>query len=223
MWQNRGMPQTKGNAQKSEQQNNRQTHQQGDRHNDQPKNQQTDRRKEFENLALPALDLLYRQAMKYTNNPDNAEDLVQDTFERGYKAFNSFKKGTNIEAWLTVILRNTYFNNYQKKKRRPQRANDATGEFNDWDLYDMSNHSGTGLKSAEQEYMSSSVPREIIDALNALPPERRRIFIAAAIDGKSYKQIAHDEGIKIGTVMSRLNRARRQLRDALADLKPGTA
>lgn len=180
----------------------------------------TSRRAQFERLALPALDMLYRQAMKYTNNPDDAEDLVQDTFERGYKAFDSFKKGTNIEAWLTVILRNTYFNTYQKKKRRPRRANDATGEYNDWDLYDLSNHSGTGLKSAEQEYLSDSVTPEIINALNALPPERRRVFISAAIDGKSYKQVAQEEGIKIGTVMSRLNRARRQLREALADLAP---
>lgn len=169
---------------------------------------------------MPALDMLYRQAMKYTNNPEDAEDLVQDTFERGYKAFGSFTKGTNIEAWLTVILRNTYFNNYQKKKRRPRRANDATGEYNDWDLYDLSNHTGTGLRSAEQEYLSDSIPPEIIDALNALPPERRRVFIATAIDGKSYKQVAQEEGIKIGTVMSRLNRARRQLRTALADLAP---
>ncbi len=180
----------------------------------------TSRRAQFERLALPALDMLYRQAMKYTNNPDDAEDLVQDTFERGYKAFDSFKKGTNIEAWLTVFLRNTYFNTYQKKKRRPRRANDATGEYNDWDLYDLSNHSGTGLKSAEQEYLSDSVTPEIINALNALPPERRRVFISAAIDGKSYKQVAQEEGIKIGTVMSRLNRARRQLREALADLAP---
>lgn len=181
---------------------------------------QADRRKQFEKLALPALDLLYRQAMKYTNNPDDAEDLVQDTFERGYRAFDSFKPGTNIEAWLTVILRNTYFNSYQKKKRRPRRANDQTGDYNDWDLYDVSNHTGTGLRSAEQEYLSSSIPREIIDALNALSPERRRVFIAAAIDGKSYKQVAKEEGIKIGTVMSRLNRARKQLRAALADLAP---
>lgn len=179
-----------------------------------------ERRREFERLAMPALDMLYRQAMKYTNNPEDAEDLVQDTFERGYKAFDSFTKGTNIEAWLTVILRNTYFNNYQKKKRRPRRANDATGEYNDWDLYDLSNHTGTGLRSAEQEYLSDSIPPEIIDALNALPPERRRVFISTAIDGKSYKQVAQEEGIKIGTVMSRLNRARRQLRAALADLAP---
>ena len=178
------------------------------------------RRKEFEELALPALDVLYRQAMKYTNNPDDAEDLVQDTFERGYAAFDSFKKGTNIEAWLTVILRNTYFNSYQKKKRRPRRANEATGNYNDWDLYDLSNHTGTGLKSAEQEYLSDSVPKEIIDALNSLSPERRRVFIAAAIDGESYKQVAKEEGIKIGTVMSRLNRARTQLRKQLADLAP---
>ncbi len=172
-------------------------------------------RQEFERLAVPALNTLYRQALKYTHNQQDAEDLVQDAFERGYKAFGSFQRGTNIEAWLTTILRNTFFNNYQKARRRPQRANASTGEFNDWDLYGQSNHTGEGLRSAEDVYIDSTTPPQIVKALKDLPADRRADFISAAIEGKSYKQVAKEQGIKIGTVMSRLNRARAQLRREL--------
>ena len=177
------------------------------------------RRREFEKLAMPAVDTLYRQAMKYTNNAEDAQDLVQDTFERGFKAFDSFDQhdgDSNIEAWLTTILRNAYFNQYAKAKRRPQRANDSTGEYDDWDIYAASGHSGEELKSAEQEYLDELAPEEIMTALSHLSPERRQVFIDAAIDGKSYQQVADEQGVKIGTVMSRLNRARTQLKKELA-------
>lgn len=174
-----------------------------------------DRKRRFEELAMPAVDVLYRQAMRLTNNPDDAQDLVQDTFERGFKAFDRFEPGSNFEAWMTTIERNAYFNQYHKAKRRPKRANDSTGEYNDWDIYSASEHGSEGLKSAEQEYLETFAPQEIMAALDRLSPERRRVFIDAAIDGKSYQQVADEEGIKIGTVMSRLNRARSQLRQEL--------
>ena len=157
------------------------------------------RRARFEKLAMPVVDSLYRQAMKLTNNPDDAQDLVQDTFERGFKAFDSFKEGTNFAAWMTTIERNAYFNQYAKAKRRPQRANDSTGEYDDWDLYSASEHSSEQLKSAEQEYLDAYAPEEIM------------------ADGKSYSQVAEEQGVKIGTVMSRLNRARTQLKRELAN------
>ena len=175
------------------------------------------RRARFEKLAMPVVDSLYRQAMKLTNNPDDAQDLVQDTFERGFKAFDSFKEGTNFAAWMTTIERNAYFNQYAKAKRRPQRANDSTGEYDDWDLYSASEHSSEQLKAAEQEYLDAYAPEEIMAALNRLSPERRQVFIDAAIDGKSYSQVAEEQGVKIGTVMSRLNRARTQLKRELAN------
>lgn len=173
------------------------------------------KKRRFEELSMPAVDVLYRQAMRLTNNPDDAQDLVQDTFERGFKAFDRFQPGSNFEAWMTTIERNAYFNQYHKAKRRPQRANDSTGEYNDWDIYSASEHGSGGLKSAEQEYLETFAPQEIMAALDKLSPERRRVFIDAAIDGKTYQQVADEEGIKIGTVMSRLNRARSQLRQEL--------
>ncbi|PWG62270.1 RNA polymerase subunit sigma [Bifidobacterium callitrichidarum] len=174
------------------------------------------KRARFERLAMPAVNALYRQAMKLTNNPDDAQDLVQDTFERGFKAFDSFQEGSNFEAWMTTIERNAYFNQYAKAKRRPQRANDSTGEYDDWDIYDAAEHSSDGLRSAEEEYLDAFAPEEIMAALAKLSPERRQVFIDAAIDGKSYQQVADEQGVKIGTVMSRLNRARTQLKRELA-------
>lgn len=175
-----------------------------------------ERRARFESLAMPAVDALYRQAMRLTNDPDDAQDLVQDTFERGFKAFDSFKSGTNFEAWMTTIERNAYFNQWAKAKRRPQRANDGSGEYDDWDIYAASEHTGEGLKSAEDEYLDAFAPEEIMKALGRLSPERRQVFIDTAIDGKSYRQVAEEQGVKIGTVMSRLNRARAQLKRELA-------
>ncbi|TCD53937.1 sigma-70 family RNA polymerase sigma factor [Alloscardovia theropitheci] len=174
-----------------------------------------ERRKQFEKQAMPIVDQLYRFAMKLTNNPDDAQDLVQDTFERGFKNYDSFEQGTNFAAWMTTIERNLYFNQYNKSKRRPQRANTSTGEYDDWDIYAASEHSSEELKSAEQTFMDSFAPSEILTALDNLSPERREVFISAAIDGKSYAQIAAEQGIKIGTVMSRLNRARSQLKKEL--------
>lgn len=175
-----------------------------------------EKRKRFEQLAMPAVNVLYRQAMKLTNSQEDAQDLVQDTFERGFKAFDSFEEGSNFEAWMTTIERNSYFNQYAKAKRRPKRANDSTGEYDDWDIYSAAEHSSEGLKSAEQEYLDNFAPEEILAALASLTPERRQVFIDAAIDGKSYSQVAQEQGVKIGTVMSRLNRARAQLKKELA-------
>lgn len=117
---------------------------------------------------------------------------------------------------MTTIERNAYFNQYAKAKRRPQRANDSTGEYDDWDIYDAAEHTSDGLKSAEEEYLDAFAPEEIMTALAKLSPERRQVFIDAAIDGKSYQQVADEQGVKIGTVMSRLNRARTQLKRELA-------
>lgn len=175
------------------------------------------RHEQFEQLAASCVDSLYTQAMRLTNNAQDAQDLVQDTFERALKSFSTFEPGTNFAAWISRIERNLYFNQYTKAKRRPKRANDATGDYNDWDIYEASSHSPSGLLSAEQEYLEGFAPQEIMSALGTLPPERRKVFIESAVNGKSYKQIAQEEGIKIGTVMSRLNRARTQLKHELED------
>lgn len=156
------------------------------------------------------------QAMRLTNDPDDAQDLVQDTFERGFKAFDSFQPGSNFEAWMTTIERNAYFNQYAKAKRAPQRAttppvNTTTGTFTM-----PPNIRRTGSSPLKRNIWTPSRPRKSWAALAKLSPERRQVFIDAAIDGKSYQQVADEQGVKIGTVMSRLNRARTQLKRELA-------
>jgi RNA polymerase sigma factor (sigma-70 family) len=140
-------------------------------------NEQTEtmahKRARFEKLAMPAVNALYRQAMKLTNNPEDAQDLVQDAYERGFKAFDSFQPGSNFEAWMITIERNAYFNQYAKAKRRPKRANDSTGEYDDWDIYSAAEHSSEGLRSAEQEYLDNFAPDEILRAFDKLSPERQ--------------------------------------------------
>lgn len=173
------------------------------------------KRDEFTAYIFPNLRMLYSRALKYTNNPQDAEDLVAQTCERAYRAFDSFQRGTNVAAWLTTILKNTYFNEYKKKKRRPQRANAETGEYNDWDIYSVAQHSPEDIQSAEEEYLRDDISAEVIRALSRLSPERRRVFIEIALQGKSYKQFAAENNLKIGTVMSRLNRARAQLKESL--------
>ena len=123
------------------------------------------KRARFEQLAMPAVNALYRQAMRLTNDPDDAQDLVQDTFD-------SFQPGSNFEAWMTTIERNAYFNQYAKAKRRPQRANDSTGEYDDWDIYDAAEHTSDGLKSAEEEYLDAFAPEEIMAELASYAKER---------------------------------------------------
>ena len=134
-----------------------------------------EKRARFEKLAMPVVNALYRQAMKFTNNPEDAQDLVQDTFERGFKAFDTFKPGSNFEAWMTTIERNAFFNQYAKAKRRPKRANDSTGEYDDWDIYAASEHASQGLRSAEQEYLEAFAPEEIMAALSRLNRARNQL------------------------------------------------
>ena len=157
------------------------------------------KRARFEQLAMPAVNALYRQAMRLTNDPDDAQDLVQDTFERGFKAFDSFQPGSNFEAWMTTIERNAYFNQYAKAKRRPQRANDSTGEYDDWDIYDAAEHTSDGLKSAEEEYLDAFAPEEIMAALAQLKRElasyaKERGYVTGSSAGSPSAKLGENVG-----------------------------
>ena len=169
-------------------------------------------RERFEREVLPLLSNLYGAALRLTRNPQDAEDLVQETYLRAYRGFGGFQEGTNLRAWMYRILTNTFINAYRKKQREPITI--ADDDIEDWFLYDHLGGS-TVEASAESEVLEQIPDEDVQRALEALPEGFRMAVLLADIEGFSYKEIAEIMDVPIGTVMSRLHRGRKALQKAL--------
>jgi RNA polymerase sigma-70 factor, ECF subfamily len=174
-----------------------------------------DRRVRFERDAMQYVDQLYSAAMRMARNPADAEDLVQEAYTKAFSAFHQYKPGTNLKAWLYRILTNTYINLYRKRQREPLQSNSDTIE--DWQLARAESHTSSGLRSAEAEALDHLPDSDVKRALQDIPEEFRLAVYFADVEGFAYKEISDIMNTPIGTVMSRLHRGRRMLRDMLAE------
>jgi RNA polymerase sigma-70 factor (ECF subfamily) len=170
---------------------------------------------DFEAGVLGQLDSLYRTALRLTNNPQDAEDLVQETMLKAFRFADTYQRGTNLRAWLFRILNTSAINRYRKQATHP--ATTPLPEGEDFYLYNrIRDISGQELsEAAEEEVLSKYLDEDVYKAIHDLPINFRMPLLLADIEGMSYKEIAEALQIPIGTVMSRISRARRQLQHTL--------
>ena len=169
----------------------------------------------FADLAMPFMGPLYSAALRMTRNPADAEDLVQETYLRAYRAFDTFKEGTNLKAWLYRILTNTFINQYRAAKRRPEQTD--IDDIEDLYLYRRLGGREAALmgRTPETEVLDAMPEAAVKEALESIPEQFRMAVLLADVEGFAYKEIAEILDVPIGTVMSRLHRGRKLLQKRL--------
>jgi RNA polymerase sigma-70 factor, ECF subfamily len=174
-----------------------------------------DQLQEVKDEAISYIDSLYRTALRMTGNPADAEDLVQETYLRAFRSIEQFKPGTNLRAWLFKIQTNSFINEYRKRVRRPRST--SLDDVEEYYLYSHLVESGVQPSSSitEDEILAQIDDAHVFRALDELSENYRQVVLLADVEGFAYREIAEILDIPVGTVMSRLHRARRRLRDAL--------
>lgn len=166
----------------------------------------------FDNEFMPHINAMYNFAFRLTTDEDDANDLVQDTYLKAFRFINSFEKGTNAKAWLFRILKNSFINDYRKKTKEPNKVDYQEVE----QYYDSDEMAGTGQTTdLRTESVQEMLGDEIANALNALPVDFRTVIILCDVEGFTYEEMAKILDIPIGTVRSRLHRARMLLKEKL--------
>ena len=167
-------------------------------------------REHFEKLALEQLDLLYRIARRLTRDPDRAGDLVQETFLRALRGYETFDlQGHGIRPWLVRVMQNVHFSRAEREKRQPMLLDSAPLE--------QINRDGPADAAGIQPSGWDGMDERLVKALNELPTEYQMVLLLWAVEEFSYKEIAQSMDVPIGTVMSRLHRARQKLGESLHD------
>ena len=172
-------------------------------------------RSRLEQAAIEHIDALYRTALRMTRNPSDAEDLVQETYLRAFRSLHQFTEGTNLRAWLFRILTNTYINEYRRRQRRPNSS--SLDNIEEFYLYDhlVDSRVQPGSERPEDVVLQRLTVDDVNAAIDELPEDFRQVVLLADVEGFSYREIAEIAGIPVGTVMSRLFRARRRLQRSL--------
>lgn len=178
------------------------------------------KKKEFERITLGHIHALYNMALKLTRNEAEAEDLLQDTYVRAFRFFDHFEPGTNAKAWLFKILRNSFINRYRRSQKRPEEVDFSRID----EVFESIVESGVTsarVKGPEEEMLSRSLHEPVQEALRDLPQDYRMVLVLAVVEGFSYKEIAAAMDCPIGTVMSRLHRARKHMQVRLTEYARG--
>ncbi len=172
-----------------------------------------DKRKEFEEIALVHTDALLRTALRMTKNENDSEDLVQETMLKAYRFFDRFERGSNIKAWLFKIMTNIFINNYRQKSRTPTGV--SYEEVDDNFLYHQLESSRGQVADPEEVLFAKLVDADVRKAIDELPEDFRMVVVLAFLEEFSYEEIAEIANIQLGTVKSRLHRARKLLQKSL--------
>lgn len=175
--------------------------------------QELKKQEDFNDEIIPHLDALYNFGLRLTADPNDAEDLVQDTIVKAYRFFSSYEKGTNAKAWLFRILKNSYINNYRKKSKKPSEVDyDEVSSF-----YESIRAERTETSDLEDKMFRELIDDDLSNALNSIPEDFRTVVLLCDVEDFTYEEIANMLDVPIGTIRSRLHRGRNLLKAQLME------